>query len=172
MEGRDDADNWGTSFTVACTNFGSVTVVCEVCSLRSVCHLFPAMYEQNLCDHKFEDNLNLVALVTLWLTTRGSDLHQQETKMLVPVSDCWMLSIYKVSFSWHQNYTENNRKLRRAWRWWYFCRDSTLASFIGCHLEETWDMFLCNSRYKIYWSHCLFCTTCPFFLSLLHEGLS
>jgi len=43
MEGRDDADNWGTSFTEAATNFGAVTVVCEVCSLRSVCHLFPAM---------------------------------------------------------------------------------------------------------------------------------
>jgi hypothetical protein len=72
---------------VASPNFGAVTVVFEVCSLRSVCHLFPAMY-QNLCDQNFEDNRKLVALVTLWLTTWGSDLNQQETNMLIPTGDC------------------------------------------------------------------------------------
>jgi len=100
----------------------------------------------------------------------ASYLPQQETKMLIQVSDCWMLSIYKLSFSWFQNYTENNRKLQRAGRWWYFSRDSTLVSFIGCHLKETWDIFLCNSQYTMYCSHCLFCTTCPLFLSLLRVG--
>jgi len=112
-----------------------------------------------------------VALVTLWFTTWGSDLHQQETKILIPVSDYWMLSIYKLSFSWHQNYTENNRKLQRPWRWWYFCRDCTLVSFIGCHLKGSWDVLMCNCQYKIYCFHCLFCTTCPFFLSLLRVEL-
>jgi hypothetical protein len=87
MEDRADAIKRGTSFTVAATNSGAVTVVCEVCSLGCVCHLLQAM-KQNLCDHKFEDNRKLVALVTLWLTTWVSDLHQEGTKKLIPVSDC------------------------------------------------------------------------------------